>query len=163
MTPSEIVAAEDRQFDQRIPGSTNASLLSHQAVSRALQYVEVHYSRRVTLEDIAEHVTISKFHFSRIFHAVVGISFKEYLTLLRRERARELLPKDPLRSVTRIALEAGFGTLRNCEWHFMRLTNETPSQYRARALESVQGHRRGTQDISRPEQGFSRTTGRGAL
>jgi two-component system response regulator YesN len=97
-----------------------------------IDFIDHHYREHLSLESVAEFACMSKYHFSRLFHHVVGVTFQEYLALLRVMKAEEMMRQAPNRSVTRIALEVGFGSLRNMEKHFRSRVGLTPSEYRAR-------------------------------
>jgi transcriptional regulator GlxA family with amidase domain len=100
--------------------------------SEVIEFIDHHYGEHLSLESVAEFACMSKYHFSRLFHRVIGVTFQEYLALLRVMKAEELMRQGPSRSVTRIALEVGFGSLRNMEKHFRSRVGLTPSEYRAR-------------------------------
>ena len=59
----------------------------------------------------------------------MGMSFAEYLSLFRHRRALELLEDGEL-SITEIASESGYGSLRSFHLHFARLQGCTPSEYK---------------------------------
>lgn len=117
----------------------------HSGIRRAIEFIHRHHAERLTLEQVADQACLSKYHFSRLFHQAAGVTFQEYLAHVRIQRARELMTTDPYRSVTRIALEAGFGTLRNCECLFKRVVGTSPSAYRAQ-VRAAQYFSRGAQD-----------------
>ena len=60
------------------------------------------------------------------------MSFQDYLIRVRVEQAKQLLTKTPYLSLTRIATQVGFGSLRNLEGQFKKVTRCCPSTYRAR-------------------------------
>ena len=109
-------------------------LLPHWGISRAVRFIHQHYSENLDLEDTAERAFLSKYHFSRLFHRVVGLTFQDYVTLTRIQKAKELLTEAPYRSVTGVAHEVGFGSLRNFEMHFKQFFDQTPSHYRGGRL-----------------------------
>ncbi len=104
--------------------------LSHFGIKRAVEYIQQHHSATLDLKQAAAEACLSKFHFSRLFHRVIGMPYQEYLTRIRIEDAKQLLKQTPYLSVTRIAIRVGLGGLRNFEGQFKRLTGLSPSQYR---------------------------------
>jgi AraC family transcriptional regulator of adaptative response/methylated-DNA-[protein]-cysteine methyltransferase len=62
----------------------------------------------VSLQEIADHVGLSSFHFHRLFKEITGITPMEYATANRRNRVRDKL-RDPL-SVTEAIFDAGFNS-----------------------------------------------------
>jgi transcriptional regulator GlxA family with amidase domain len=98
-------------------------------VQRALEIIDERHSGELRLGEIAEEVSLSKYHLSRLFRKSVGMSFQQYLTAIRVEKACRLLASSPVRLVTEVAFEAGFGSLRNMENHFRRLVGLSPAEY----------------------------------
>ena len=110
---------------------SEAVLLPHWGISRAVRFIHEHYSENLGLEDTAERAFLSKYHFSRLFHRVVGLTFQDYVTLTRLQKAKELLSETPYRSVTGVASKVGFRSLRSFEIHFKQIFGQTPSEYRS--------------------------------
>ena len=104
----------------------------HRAIGRALAHMRVHSNRRLPLAEVASVAHMSQFHFSRLFHRIVGVTFREQLVRLRLRNAEHLLRRDPSAPLRRVAAQAGFGTLRNLQDHHRRLFGYPPSQGRAR-------------------------------
>ena len=50
-------------------------------IAKAISYLKEHYLRQPSLDEIADHVNLSKFHFQRIFKKWAGISPKDYIQL----------------------------------------------------------------------------------
>lgn len=65
------------------------------AVHKAILFMEDNLTSEISLEDIADKVNLSLYHFHRIFSTVTGISLKEYLRRRRLHRAaREVVFKN---------------------------------------------------------------------
>ncbi len=104
----------------------------HPHVGRILDYVALHYSERLTLEQIAARAGISV---SRVAHLVkqhTGKTVWQHLMRIRIAKARQLLENtdDPC---GQIALATGFCDQSYFTKHFRRLTGAAPAHYR-RAL-----------------------------
>ena len=122
---------------QRTRGKARSSFpvdeasLSHVGIKRAVEFIQQqHHSATLDLEQAAAEACLSKYHFSRLFHRMVGISYQDYLTQIRIENAEQLLEQTPYLSLTRIAVRVGFGSLRNFEGQFKKVTGQSPSEYR---------------------------------
>lgn len=63
----------------------------YQRIGRAIRYLEEHAADHPDLEQVAEHVGLSKYHFQRLFRRWAGVSPKRFLQLLTVEHAKELL------------------------------------------------------------------------
>lgn len=100
------------------------------ALDKALRYIQANYSQpSLHLGDVAAIACLTEWYFSRLFHRSSGMTFQQYVIALRTEKAKGLL-RSSRWSISRVALESGFGTLRNFEAHFKRLAGVTPSEYR---------------------------------
>lgn len=94
-----------------------------------LLYIDSHYTDNLTLEYLAREFGVSPFRISRIFSEKLHTSFPHYVNSRRLEYARELLANSGL-SVTRIALDAGFGSVRTFFREFKRTYLISPGEYR---------------------------------
>jgi AraC family transcriptional regulator len=99
----------------------------------ALDFVRDHFHEKFPASAIARHCGLSRFQFSRSFHDVYGITFREYLLRYRiRAACERLLAGDT--PVTEIAYAVGFHDGSYFARMFRRYTGVLPSQY-ARAYE----------------------------
>ena len=86
-------------------------------VKSAKDYAREHYTEAsLSLQDVADHVGLSKNHFSRVFHKTTGMKFWDYVTQLRIEKAKELL-KQSNRSNYEICREIGYES----EFYFSKI------------------------------------------
>jgi two-component system response regulator YesN len=60
-------------------------------VMDARQYVSMHLNKRISLEEVAEHLHLNPSYFSRLFKKETGETFIEFVTRLKISRAKELL------------------------------------------------------------------------
>ncbi|MBB6098681.1 AraC-like DNA-binding protein [Deinobacterium chartae] len=103
------------------------------AVRVARDYLEAHYARGVTLEELARAAGLSPFHLSRRFHLEVGLPPHAYQTLLRVRQASRLLRAGL--APAQVALEVGFADQSHLTRVFRRHHGVTPALYaRARTF-----------------------------
>jgi len=76
-------------------------------VNDAIQYMNEHLADQISLEDIATHSHMTKYHFDRMFQKKTGLSPWDYFTKLRIEHAAHLLITTE-KTVTEIAPECGY-------------------------------------------------------
>lgn len=107
-----------------------ASHAEPESVTKARQFIREHQSEQLTLEDVAGAVNMSTFYFCKTFKKATGLTFTDYLSRLRIEKARELLVKPNMR-ISEVAFESGFHSLTHFNRTFHRLLGESPSEYRA--------------------------------
>ena len=91
--------------------------------------VKENLAEKLTLEDAAEHVSLSKSYFCRILKDELGYTFTEYVNHLRVERAKLYL-RDSTMSIADIAYAVGFDDQSYFTRIFKKLTNVSPGQYR---------------------------------
>ena len=72
-------------------GSYEEVTHANQAVSRVVDYVNLHYSEPLSLDMLAELVYVSKYHLSHEFNRQVGTSVYRYIQKKRLQIARQLL------------------------------------------------------------------------
>ncbi len=100
----------------------------HAGVLKAPDFVREHYPEKFPARDIASYCGLSRFQFSRSFHAVFGITFREYLLRYRIIAACERLREGSM-PVTEIAYAVGFHDGSYFARMFRRYTGVLPSQY----------------------------------
>lgn len=96
-----------------------------------LSYIDRHSREPMTLETAAEQACFSKFHFERLFKSYSGMTFYEYLTHIRINKAVTLLSSSDL-PITDIAFESGFENLTSFYRSFKKVKNCTPKQFKNR-------------------------------
>jgi AraC-like DNA-binding protein len=96
-------------------------------VRRAVAYLHERLAESFTLDELAEHAALDKFHLSRAFRAQIGMPPHQYLTHLRVQRARELL-KQGIRA-SELAPRVGFYDQSQLTRHFQRIVGTTPGRY----------------------------------
>jgi AraC-like DNA-binding protein len=99
-------------------------------VRRAMQYLRERLAESLTLEDLAGHAGLDKFHLCRAFRAQIGLPPHAYLTHLRVARAKELLQRGTRAS--EIAPLVGFYDQPQLTRHFRRIVGTTPAKYAER-------------------------------
>ncbi|NLW47970.1 MAG: response regulator [Firmicutes bacterium] len=98
-------------------------------IQKALAYVQSNFTRDLTLEEVADHVGVSKSYLSRIFPEYAGKHFCSYLQQLRIERAKELL-RFTDDHIYEIASKVGFWNSRYFGKVFRDMVGITPADYR---------------------------------
>jgi AraC-like DNA-binding protein len=120
-----LVTGKERQ------PATPSSRDRRRAVDVAL-YLDENSAEPLDLEQIAERVELSPFHFLRLFERVVGVTPHQYLVRARLRRAARLLADDSL-SITQIAYDVGFADLSNFVRTFRRAAGVSPRDFRKAA------------------------------
>lgn len=96
-----------------------------------ISFVERNYQEKMTVGQAAAIAKMSPYHFCRVFKDAVGRTFNDYVQLYRIGKAEELIRETDL-PITRIAEQAGFGTIHYLDELFKRHRGCTPMQFRKR-------------------------------
>lgn len=123
-----------------IAGDGAALRRAPRAIHRARAFLREALDAKVTLDDVAEHAALDKFHLVRAFRAEVGVPPYEYLMHLRVSRAREMLQRGVL--VAEAAHAVGFCDESQLHRHFRRIVGISPGLY-ARQLRPSTARRLG--------------------
>ncbi|MFL0555419.1 response regulator [Paenibacillus barengoltzii] len=99
------------------------------AIEVALQYIKEHYNEELSLEKVASIVFLNPAYFSQLFKQKVGLGYKEYVTSLRLEQAKQLL-LNPKLKVGEIAEYLGYQDIRHFAQMFRKKYHVTPNEYR---------------------------------
>ncbi|RKH49874.1 AraC family transcriptional regulator [Corallococcus sp. AB050B] len=97
------------------------------AVHRARDFLRENLDQKVTLDALAAHAGMDKFHLTRAFRHSLGVPPYEYLTHLRIDRARQLLSAGMSAGDTAYAV--GLYDQSQLNRHFRRLMGTTPAHY----------------------------------
>jgi AraC-like DNA-binding protein len=98
-------------------------------VREAIRFINKHFGEEISLDDVADHLHISPYYFSRMFSKATGMTYKSFLNSTRVHSAERLL-KSTNEPVTSIAYECGFGSIRTFNRVFREYKGVAPSEYR---------------------------------
>jgi two-component system, response regulator YesN len=97
-------------------------------VETAKRYIELNYTKEISLEEIAGHVSVSSFYLSRIFSKREGMTYKDYLIKLRMERAKQLL-KEGKKSIKEISMDVGYVDQNYFSRAFKKYYHKSPKEF----------------------------------
>jgi AraC-like DNA-binding protein len=97
---------------------------------KARNFIDEHSRDELSLTKVAKAVNINSNHLSEKFKQVTGINFVDYVARTRFEKACDLLLNSNLR-ISEIAFAVGFQSLSQFNRVFKRLSEKSPSAYRA--------------------------------
>ena len=100
-------------------------------VSRIIQYLYENYPFKVSLTDIAEQEQMSPYYLSHVFQKLVGMNFRDFLSLVRVEMSEALLLSTD-KSISQIAQTVGFSDAKYFVRHFYTHMGCHPKEYRRR-------------------------------
>ncbi len=98
-------------------------------IAAARDYIDSHYMEDISLDEIANFVSLSKYHLSREFTKNLGQSPVQYLNDRRIWEAKNLLESTNL-TILDISNEVGFSSSSYFTQRFREIEGATPLQYR---------------------------------
>lgn len=98
-------------------------------VQQIKNYIQKNYAQKITLEIIAEVLHLTPVYLSIIFKNETGMNYSRYLTLVRMDKAKELLKRCD-RNLTQISNEVGYDSTNYFTRLFKEVTGIKPSEYR---------------------------------
>lgn len=101
----------------------------HDIINSIFNYCQNNYRTKLTQNHIAASLHISESYLSHIFSSKIEMNFCDYINILRINEACELL-SDSNKSITEIAEECGFSSLRTFNRAFLKHRDVTPSEYK---------------------------------
>jgi len=99
----------------------------------AIIYIMENFRNPITLKDVARHCNVNYSYLSRLFFENEGVPFTTLLNAVRIDNAISLIA-DTDKSMTEIAFECGFGSIRNFNRIFMDSMKMTPSEFRKKQI-----------------------------
>lgn len=102
------------------------------AMKTILSYIEEHYYEKLTVNELAEMIHYSDYYFMKVFKSYTGKTLMSYINEMRVEKSKYLLINTQ-KSISDIALEAGFGQTSYYIRKFQEFQEETPLKFRKQA------------------------------
>lgn len=111
------------------PGAVHATHAKRQNLQQIKEYLDEHYTEKITLDDLAERFYINKFYLTRVFKEQFGQSVTNYLVQLRITHAKRLLRFSD-HSIESIAQECGLSDANYFSRLFKKVESISPGEYR---------------------------------
>jgi AraC family transcriptional regulator of adaptative response/methylated-DNA-[protein]-cysteine methyltransferase len=99
-------------------------------IAKAIGFIKKEHFKQPSLEEIAAHVYLSKFHFQRVFKRWVGITPKDYLQFITLEKAKESLRKG--QSTLDTSYDLGLSGNSRLHDLFVKIAACTPGEFKKR-------------------------------
>lgn len=98
-------------------------------VKNMINYCYENYASDISVDSIAAHLHVSKYYVSRLFGGRLHMSFNDYINSLRIMRACECLKQSDC-TVSDIAYNVGYNSIRTFNRVFLNIKGVTPREYR---------------------------------
>lgn len=123
--------------DVQPPAGRNRAQNPHESkMKKALRYIEANLSQELRLEEVAAHVYLSPYYFSKLFKKYQGIGFNAWVNRQRMEHAKEMLRHSDW-SIASIARNVGFSQTSYFCKVFRQTYQVTPQMFRSLAIEEA--------------------------
>lgn len=98
-------------------------------IAAAIQYIRANFKEQPNLDDVAREISLSPFHFQRIFREWAGISPKKFLQYTSLEHAKKLLRENQA-TLSETAYETGLSGTGRLHDLFINMEGLTPANYK---------------------------------
>jgi two-component system response regulator YesN len=133
----ERLDAMEKLVDQRLLEVGRDEARYSATIKDAISYIYTHLHEAISMKQVAELLHLNASYFSVLFKEQTGVTFSDYLTRRRLQRAKELLVTTRM-PIWEIAEHVGYQTAKYFVKVFKDNEGTSPSQYRHQVLDSEQ-------------------------
>jgi AraC family transcriptional regulator, regulatory protein of adaptative response / methylated-DNA-[protein]-cysteine methyltransferase len=103
--------------------------IHYNRIAEAIAYIKQNFKEQPSLNDVAEKVHLSSFHFQRLFQDWAGTSPKKFLQYISVEHAKKLLTQNKV-TLFDAAFETGLSGTGRLHDLFIHIEGMTPAEYK---------------------------------
>jgi two-component system response regulator YesN len=107
--------------------SNNAKEQKVEIIETVKEYIDENFSEDISLDDLAEYISFSKYYLSKLFKEVEGINYKDYLIKVRMEAAKKRLKNGEKIKV--VSGEVGYSDRNYFSRAFKKYTGISPGKF----------------------------------
>lgn len=104
-------------------------IINYQRIENAINYIRLNFKNQPDLDEVAEKVHLSPFHFQRLFTDWAGISPKKFIQYLSLDYAKGIL-KNNQATLFDAAFETGLSGTGRLHDLFINIEGMTPAEYK---------------------------------
>lgn len=108
---------------------TDQQTLNCSRIANAIEYIKTNFKEQPNLDQVAEKVNLSPFHFQRLFSEFAGTSPKKFLQYTSLEYAKTIL-KENQATLFETAYETGLSGTGRLHDLFVKIEGMTPAEYK---------------------------------
>lgn len=116
------------KVDQLVAQSASMNQQYGGPVAKSVQLINESFAAEISLTQVAEQVHLNKTYLSELFKKEVGISFNDYLTQVRIERAKQLILTG--KRISALAQQVGYPNASYFTKVFKKVTGMTPGEFK---------------------------------
>ncbi|MCW3086244.1 MAG: methylated-DNA--protein-cysteine methyltransferase [Bacteroidetes bacterium] len=103
--------------------------VNYKRIAEAIDYITKNFKSQPALDEVAEKIHLSPFHFQRLFTDWAGVSPKKFLQYISVEHAKQLL-KEQAVTLADAAFETGLSGTGRLHDLFINIEGMTPGEYK---------------------------------
>ena len=102
---------------------------NYNRVAKAIEFIRSNFQEQPSLNEIAESIHLSPYHFQRLFTEWAGVSPKKFMQYISIEYAKKLLKEERV-TLLEAAMETGFSGTGRLHDLFVNIEGMTPGEYK---------------------------------
>lgn len=126
---NELGASEEFQVLNAEGFSMETEVKDNDRINIVFNYVKTNYKEDISLDEIADLVSMTVPSFCRYFKKITNKTFVQFVNEYRLVHASKLLAEKPI-SITEVCFESGFNNFSHFNKSFKAFTGQNPSEYR---------------------------------
>lgn len=103
--------------------------IQYQRIAEAIDYIKTHFNKQPQLDEIAQHVHLSPYHFQRLFKNWAGTTPKKFLQYISIQHAKQLLLENQ-QSLFSTTDELGLSSTSRLHELFIQIEGMSPAEYK---------------------------------
>lgn len=103
--------------------------INYDRIAKAIDYIKNNFKKQPTLDEIAESIHLSAFHFQRLFTEWAGTSPKKFLQYISVEHAKKILNGNQKTTLSDTAFETGLSSTSRLHDLFINIEGMTPAEF----------------------------------
>lgn len=123
----------DGELDAAVESDKTRQLLQLEKLEKVFDFVAENYDRKIMLDDAARELNYSPYHFARFFKKNTGMTFLDFLSRYRINKAKSYLYDQDL-TITQVAQRSGFCSIKTFNRVFKNICGCTPTEIRRKYL-----------------------------
>ncbi len=104
--------------------------INYNRIAAAIDYIKANFKAQPNLDEVAEKVHLSPFHFQRLFTEWAGTSPKKFLQYISVEHAKKILKEDHQATLFDAAFDTGLSGTSRLHDLFVNIEGMTPAEYK---------------------------------
>ncbi|WP_264536164.1 methylated-DNA--[protein]-cysteine S-methyltransferase [Flavobacterium sp. N1736] len=104
--------------------------INYNRIADAIDYIKVNFKEQPNLDEVAEKVHLSPFHFQRLFTEWAGTSPKKFLQYISVEHAKKVLKENDKATLFDAAFDTGLSGTSRLHDLFVNIEGMTPAEYK---------------------------------